>query len=128
MQLFKLYNCHFRTSVDKRLAIIPGNDTLFDIDIIAILMLVYIYIYIYKGHSIDKGYSFRSQINFPLRIYSHIYSVLLAFSPRLSSSQILILYRNTEVKVHSPDGDTDIFDFVSEVLQGNALSPFLFLI
>ena len=39
-----------------------------------------------------------------------------------------ILYRNTKVKVHSPDGDTEYFDIVAGVLQGNMLAPYLFII
>ena len=41
---------------------------------------------------------------------------------------IMILYRNTKVKVRSPDGDTDYFDIVAEVLQGHTLAPYLFII
>ena len=40
----------------------------------------------------------------------------------------MILYRNTKVKVHSPDGDTDYFDIVAGVLQGDTLAPYLFII
>ena len=40
----------------------------------------------------------------------------------------MILYRNTKVKVHSPDGDTEYFDIVVGVLQGDTLSPYLFII
>ena len=40
----------------------------------------------------------------------------------------MILYRNTKVKVHSPDGDTDYFDIVAGVLQGDTLTPCLFII
>ena len=32
------------------------------------------------------------------------------------------------VNVRSPDGDTDNFDIVSGVLQGNTLAPYLFII
>ena len=39
-----------------------------------------------------------------------------------------MLYRNTEVKVRSPDGDTDYFDIVVGVLQGDTLFPYLFII
>ena len=39
-----------------------------------------------------------------------------------------MLYRNTEVKVRSPDGDTDYFDVVAGVLQGDTLSPYPFII
>ena len=41
---------------------------------------------------------------------------------------IMILYRNTKVKVRFPDGDTDYFDIVAGVLQGNILAPYLFII
>ena len=41
---------------------------------------------------------------------------------------ITILYRNTEVKVRSPDGDTEYFDIVAGVLQGDTLSPYLIII
>ena len=41
---------------------------------------------------------------------------------------IMMLYRNTKVKVHSPDRDTDYFDIVPGVLQGNTLAPYLFII
>ena len=40
----------------------------------------------------------------------------------------MILYRNAKVKVHSPDGDTDYFDIVTGVLQGDTLAPYLFII
>ena len=39
----------------------------------------------------------------------------------------MILYRNTKVKVRSPDGDTEYFDIVA-VLQGDTLAPYLFII
>ena len=35
---------------------------------------------------------------------------------------ITMLYRNTKVKVRSPDGDTDYFDIVAGVLQGDTLA------
>ena len=40
----------------------------------------------------------------------------------------MILYRNTKVKVRSPDGDTEYFDIVARVLQGDTLAPYLFII
>ena len=40
----------------------------------------------------------------------------------------MILYRNTTVKVRSPDGDTEYFDIVAGVLQGDMLAPYLFII
>ena len=41
---------------------------------------------------------------------------------------IMILNRNTKVKVRSPDGDTEYFDIVAGVLQGGTLAPYLFII
>ena len=40
----------------------------------------------------------------------------------------MILYRNTKVKVRSPDGDTEYSDIVAGVLQGDTLVPYLFII
>ena len=40
----------------------------------------------------------------------------------------MILYWNTKVKVRSLDGDTDYFDIVAGVLQGDTLAPYLFII
>ena len=39
-----------------------------------------------------------------------------------------MLYRITDVKFRSPDGDADFFDIVAGVLQGDTLAPYLFLI
>ena len=38
----------------------------------------------------------------------------------------MMLYKNTKVKVCSPDGDTDFF--VGGVRQGGTLAPYLFII
>ena len=40
----------------------------------------------------------------------------------------MILYRNTKMKVRSPDGDTDYFDMVAGVLQVHTLAPYFFII
>ena len=40
----------------------------------------------------------------------------------------MILYRNTKVKVRSPNGDTEYFNIVAGVLQGDMLAPYLFII
>ena len=40
----------------------------------------------------------------------------------------MMLYRNTKVKVRSPDGDTDSFDIVAGVLQGDTLALNLLII
>ena len=39
-----------------------------------------------------------------------------------------MVVRNTKVKVWSPDGDTEYFDIVAGVLQGDTLAPYLFII
>ena len=38
---------------------------------------------------------------------------------------VYIYIRNTKVKVRSPDGDTEYFDIVAGVLQGDTLAPYL---
>ena len=37
-------------------------------------------------------------------------------------------YANTRAKVYSPDGVSEEFDIVAEVLQGDTLSPYRFII
>ena len=39
-----------------------------------------------------------------------------------------MLYKNKKVKVHSLDENTDYFDIVADVLQGDTLAPYLFII
>ena len=41
---------------------------------------------------------------------------------------IMMLYRNTKVKVRSLDGDTNYFDIVAGVLQGDTLDLYVFII
>ena len=41
----------------------------------------------------------------------------------------MMFYKNTKVKVHSQDGNTDFFDTVAGVLQGDIyFAPYLFII
>ena len=40
----------------------------------------------------------------------------------------MMLYKNTKVKVRSSDGDTDFFNIAADVLQGDTLVPYLFII
>ena len=55
--------------------------------------------------------------------------ILLAYAlPKETVAAITILYRNTKVKIHSPDGDPEYFDIVAGVLQGDTLAPYLFII
>ena len=39
----------------------------------------------------------------------------------------MMRYKNTKVKVRSPDEDTDYVDVVTGVLQGDTLAPYLFI-
>ena len=58
-----------------------------------------------------------------------IEQILLAYGiSKETVAAITILYRNTKVKVRSPDGDTEYFDIVAGVLQGDTLAPYLFII
>ena len=51
--------------------------------------------------------------------------ILIAYGlPKETVAAIMILYKNTKVKVRSPDGDTEYFDIVAGVLQ----APYLFII
>ena len=55
--------------------------------------------------------------------------ILLAYGlPKVTIAAITILYRNTKVKVRSAEGDTECFDNVAGVLQGDTLAPYLFII
>ena len=55
--------------------------------------------------------------------------ILLAYGiPQETVSAIMMLYRNTQSMVRSPDGDTDFFDILAGVLQGDTLAPYLFVI
>ena len=46
------------------------------------------------------------------------------YLPKETVAAIMILYRNTKVKVRSPDGDTEYFDIVAGVLQGDTSSVY----
>ena len=48
--------------------------------------------------------------------------------PKETEAAITILYRSTKVKLRSPDGDTEYFDIVAGVLQGDTLASYLFII
>ena len=55
--------------------------------------------------------------------------ILLAYGlPKETVAAITILYKNSKVKVRSPDGDTEYFDIVVGVLQGDTLAPYFFII
>ena len=62
-------------------------------------------------------------------IYMVLEQILLAYSiPKETVAALTILNRNTKVKVRSPDGDTEYFDIVAGVLQGDILATYLFII
>ena len=55
--------------------------------------------------------------------------ILLAYGlPNETVAAIMMLYRNTKVKVRSADRDTDYFDIESGVLQGDTQAPRIFII
>ena len=55
--------------------------------------------------------------------------ILLNYSlPKEIIEAIMMLYKNTKVKVSLLDGDTDYFDIVLDVLQGDPVTPFLLII
>ena len=55
--------------------------------------------------------------------------ILLAYGlPKETVAAIMILFRNTKVKVRSPDGDTDYFDIAAGVLRGDTFAQYQFII
>ena len=55
--------------------------------------------------------------------------ILLAYGvPKELVPAIMVLYKNTKVKVRSPDEDTNYFDIEAGVLQGDTLAPYWFTI
>ena len=69
-----------------------------------------------------------SWVNSPI-LMSNCLVIILAYGlSKETVAAMMILYRNTKVKVHSPDGNTDYFDIIAGVLQGDTLAPYLFII
>ena len=55
--------------------------------------------------------------------------ILFAYGlPKETVAAIMMLYRNMKVKVHSLDGDTNYFEILMGVLQGDTLASYLFII
>ena len=55
--------------------------------------------------------------------------ILLAYGlPKETVAVIIMLYRNTKVKVRSLDEDTEYFDVVAGVQQGDTIAPYHFII
>ena len=42
--------------------------------------------------------------------------------PKETVAAIIMLFRNAKLKICSPDGDTDYFDIVAGVIQGDTLA------
>ena len=58
-----------------------------------------------------------------------IEQILLTYGlPKETVGAIMMLYKNMTVKVHSLDEDTDYFDIMVGVLQGDTLASYLFII
>ena len=55
--------------------------------------------------------------------------ILLAYGlPKETVAAIMMLYRNIKVKVRFPDEDTNYFDIVTGMQQGDTLAPYLIII
>ena len=51
--------------------------------------------------------------------------ILLAYGfTNETVATIMMLYRNMKVKAWSSDGDTDFFNVVAGILQGDTLAPY----
>ena len=74
---------------------------------------------VYMQNSYKQWY-YLSTLPRPFTPFTEMEQILLA--------AIMILHKNTKIKVRSPDGDTDYFDIVVGVLQGDTLTPYLFII
>ena len=48
--------------------------------------------------------------------------------PTETIEAIKVLYTNTRSSIITPDGETESFDILSGILQGDTLAPFLFII
>ena len=61
--------------------------------------------------------------------HGKLQEILLAYGiPTEIVLAIMMLYKNTTSMVRSPDGDTDFFEILAGVLQGDTRTPFLFII
>ena len=56
-------------------------------------------------------------------------TVLKAYGIPLAILEVInLLYAGTKAKVVTPDGQTDLFEILSGILQGDTLAPYLFVI
>ena len=54
--------------------------------------------------------------------------IILAYDLPKENVAAIMMLKNTKVKLRSPDGDTDFFDIVADVLEGDTLSLYLFIV
>ena len=54
--------------------------------------------------------------------------ILLTYGPPKETVAAIMMLYNTKVKDRSQDGDTDYFDIVAGLLQGDTLASYLFII
>ena len=55
--------------------------------------------------------------------------ILLAYDFSIKTiTIIMILYKNMKAMVCPLDGDTDLFDIVTGILQGDTLAPYMFML
>ena len=55
--------------------------------------------------------------------------ILIAYGvPQETVDAIMMLYQDTCSMVRSPDGNTEFFDIIAGVLQGDTLAPYIFII
>ena len=55
--------------------------------------------------------------------------ILLAYGlPTKTVNAIMVIYKNTKVMFRPPDGDTDFFDIVTGVLEGDTLALYMLII
>lgn len=60
---------------------------------------------------------------------SSMYKILLAYGvPKKIVDLIKAVYINTKARVETPDGNTDLFDILAGIMQGDTLAPYLFII
>ena len=58
-----------------------------------------------------------------------IEQILLAYSfTKETVTTLMMFYKNTNAIVCSPNGDTDFFNIVAGILQGEILAPYMFIV
>ena len=76
-----------------------------------------------SNNIVDFAKTFDSIHKEKMERISHAYSL-----PKETIVAIMMLFRNTKVKVRSSDGETVYFNIVAGVLQGDTLAPYRFII